>query len=354
MKLLIFICLTALFTGTTLSAQAPRGAPTPVIAETVVTERFAEKIEALGTLSANETVTITAPVTETIARIHFSDGDVVEAGQLLVEMTADEENALLEESRAALADAERQYERARQLGVSGGAAEQLIDERLLAVESGRAQVRAIESRIRDRTIRAPFSGTLGLRNVSVGALVDAGQAITTLDDLSELKLDFTVPSLYLSSLRPDLAIRARTRAFPDLEFKGTVRAIDTRIDPVTRSVTVRAILPNPDGILRPGLLMTVELETLPRDSLSVSESVIVPLGNKSFVYRISNASGGSIAERQEVVTGARIPGRIEVISGLAPGDTVVSHGSVRLRPNSPVRILSTDTAGQDLESRIKG
>lgn len=346
--------LALVFATATLSGQAPAPGPTPVIVETVAVERFAERVEALGTLRANETVTITAPVTETIAAIHFSDGDPVAAGQLLVEMTADEERALLEEAEAALADAERQYERARQLGDSGGAAEQLIDERRLAVESGRARVRGLESRIRDRIIRAPFGGTLGLREVSVGALVTAGQAITTLDDLSEMKLDFTVPSLYLNVLRPGITINAHSRAFPDRDFTGTIRAIDTRIDPVTRSVTVRAAIPNPDGLLRPGLLMTVEIEAQPRENPAVGESAIVPVGTQAFLYVIAESPEGTVAERREVIVGRRTPGRIEIIDGIEPGERVVVHGSIRLQPGSPVRILSTDTNGLDLKTRIEG
>ena len=204
-----------------------------------------DRLEALGTLRARESVVLTASVTETVTRIHFDDGDRVNAGQVLVKMTSAEEHAQLEEAKS-------QYERIKPLAAEGTAAKSLLDERQREWETARARYAAIISRLDDRLIRAPFAGVVGLRNISVGALVGPGDVITTLDDLSEMKLDFSVPTTFLQTLRPDLAIIASTHAYPERRFEGIVKSIDSRIDPITRTVMVRAVLSNPDAVLKPG------------------------------------------------------------------------------------------------------
>ena len=229
-------------------------AATPVIVAEARLEPVAERIEALGTLRANESVGITSNVTETISVVHFDDGQRVSEGAMLVEMTSAEEHALLEEAQARVAEAQSQYDRVRSLVAQGSASESLLDERKRDLDTARAMLVALESRLADRVVKAPFDGVVGLRNISRGALVEPGDLITTLDDDSVMKLDFTVPSLYLAQLKPGLQIQARARPYGERAFDGVVRGIDTRIDPVTRSVQVRALLPNPARALRPGLL----------------------------------------------------------------------------------------------------
>lgn len=329
------IALLALFV---LAGTAPAfGAAPPVIVAEARLASFADRVEALGTLLANESITISSTLTETVRAIHFDDGDRVEAGQLLVELTSGEENALLQEARSSAAEARRQFERVRALHAQGQAAISLLDERERLWETAEARARSIEARLADRRLRAPFAGVLGLRNVSVGALVEPGDAITTLDDDSVMKLDFSVPSTLLGVLRPGLEVRGTTRAWPGREFSGRLSAVDSRIDPVTRAVRVRARLPNADGALRPGMLMEVELASSPRENISLPEEALVPTGNIQAVFVVDTADGNRV-ERREVRIGTRRPGEVEVVSGLRPGELVITHGTTRVQAGERVTI----------------
>jgi len=317
----------------------PGGGPTPVIVAEAEVQPIADRVEALGTLRANESVEITSNVTETISAVHFDDGQRVAEGDLLVEMTSGEEHALLEEARARADEAQRQYDRVRSLVKQRSASESLLDERKRDLDAARAVLVALESRLADRLVKAPFDGVLGLRNVSRGALVEPGDLITTLDDDSVMKLDFTVPSLYLPSLGPGLKIEARARPYGNRVFAGVVRGIDSRIDPVTRSVVVRALLPNPERALRPGLLMRVELLLDPREALVVPEAALVQRGTDHFVLRLVDGEDGPTVERVQIQIGTRKPGLVEVREGLVAGDRVVTDGQGKAGPGQPVRVI---------------
>jgi membrane fusion protein (multidrug efflux system) len=328
-----------------LSAAVPGAPPTgeakpiPVIVSEVRADRFVDRVEALGTLKANESVGLTANVTETVSAIHFDDGERVDAGQILVEMTSAEEHALLEEALARVAEAERQYERVKSLVAQGSASESLLDERKRDLDTARALLVAIESRLADRLIKAPFGGLLGLRNISPGALVEPGDLISTLDDDGVMKLDFSVPSVFLPDLRPGLGIVARARAFGDRLFEGEIRSVDSRVDPVTRSIQVRALIPNPERTLKPGLLMRVELLRNPREALVIPEAALLHQGQSHFVMLVGEDGA---AERRQIRIGARRPGEVEVLEGLAVGDRVITHGNDKVRPGQQVTIRALD------------
>jgi membrane fusion protein (multidrug efflux system) len=315
-------------------------APKVIVSEARV-EHFVDRLEALGTLRAIESVTLTVSVTETISAIHFDDGDRVEKDQILVEMTSAEEHAQLEEARALKEEGYRQFRRVQSLEAQGTAAKSLLDERRREWETARARLAAIESRLADRLIRAPFAGVVGLRDLSVGALVEPGDAVTTLDDDALMKLDFEVPSTYLQTLRPGLAISATAHAFPGRVFAGEVKAVGSRVDPATRSIRVRAVLPNPERILKPGLLMQVELLKNPRDALVIPEEALVPLGDRQSVLLVDTANGNTVV-RRAIRIGARRPGEVEVLDGLAAGERVISHGTLKVRPGQQVSIAAVD------------
>lgn len=297
---------------------------------------LSDRVEALGTLKASEQVTLTALVSETISAVHFEDGQRVAAGDLLVEMTSAEEQAQLNEARIARDEAARQLKRVRSLASQGSASESLLDQQQRDYDTAEARLKGIASRLGDRVITAPFAGVVGLRQVSVGALVTPGEAITTLDDDRVMKLDFPVPSLFLQSLVPGLAIEAQARALPGQVFRGEVAAIDSRVDPVTRTVLVRARLENPDHLLRPGLLMQVTLLKRPRTALVVPEEALEPEGRVDHVWRVINSADGATVERVVVTVGVRQTGTVEILAGLAEGDQVVIHGHQKLRPGVTV------------------
>ncbi len=345
----VLTCCLAFPVSAAVAAPPP---PVSVIVTGARLENYADRLEALGTLTANESVALTATVTETVSVVHFDDGDRVEKGQTLVEMTSSEEHAQLEEARATVNEARRQYERIRSLEASGTAAKSVLDERKREWETARARLAGIESRLADRLLKAPFAGVLGLRDLSVGALVQPGDLVTTLDDDSVMKLDFQVPGTRLDMLRPGLTVNATSLAYADHRFEGTVKSVNSRIDPVTRSVRVRAIIPNPDRLLKPGMLMLVELLYNPREALIIPEEALIPLGTKQFVFVVDESDGNKAVEK-EIRIGSRRPGTVEVLDGLQAGDKVISHGSLKLRPGQAVKISAVDDGTRPLSEILR-
>lgn len=321
----------------------------PVIVTEARIVEFDDRVEALGTLLAYESVTLSSTVTETVTAIHFDDGDRVQAGQLLVELNDAEERALLEEARVQTAEAKRQYDRLKSLQAQGQAAASLVDEKQREWESAQARVRSLEARVADRSLRAPFAGVLGLRNISVGALVEPGDVITTLDDDRVMKLEFTVPTTFLEALRPGLQITARAPALSGRLFEGKVATIDSRVDPVTRSVRVRAHLPNPDHVLRPGLLMEVTLKKDPRRSVRLPEEALVQVGQHHYVL----VAAGGRAQRREITIGARRPGEVEILKGIEAGEQVIVHGTTRVRDGDAIRIVGVDDGSTPIAELLR-
>lgn len=324
----------------------------PVIVFSAATDRFVDRVEALGTLRANETIELTATVSETVTAVHFKDGQRVKAGSILVEMTSEEEHALIEEERSTLSEAKTQYERLKPLVKRGAASISLLDQRRREYETAKARLRAIESKLKDRLIMAPFTGVVGFRDVSVGALIEPGDVITTLDDDSVMKLDFSVPSIHLASLRTGLSIEALSPALAGRKFAGTVSSISSRIDPITRTMVVRAILPNPERLLKPGLLMRVELLKNPRDVVVIPEEALIPSGQENHVLIVDRSIEPTIAQRRRVTIGARRPGQVEILAGLKAGEFVVVHGTQRARPGQPVTVIAVDKGTEPLANLL--
>ncbi len=310
--------------------------PPPVIVSPAARLPFAASLEALGDVRANESVVITPVLADHVAAIHFTDGEQVKAGQLLLEMTSDEEHAQLDEARAMRNDRRLTHERVAELHGKGIASERELDAANSALDAANARVAALEATIADREIRAPFDGTLGLRHVSVGAFVEPDTVITTLDDLSLVKLDFTIPETWLPDVQTGMHVVATSDAWKGDTFEGTVAVVDTRVDATTRSATVRAVLPNPDRKLRPGMLLKVRVQRGDAPALQIPEEALVPVGEKQYVYRIGE---GDVAERVEVKIGRRRVGAVEVLDGIREGDRVVIEGVIRVRPGEPVAVV---------------
>jgi len=306
-----------------------------VKAETATTIRFVDRIDAVGTAVANEQVTLSAPVTERIVRLNFDDGGFVRRGQIIAVLQQAQQNAELRDVQARAREAQQQLARVEALKNRGFATRADYDSRVAAAASARAQAQGSQAEIGDRVIRAPFSGWVSLRNISVGAIASQGTAIVTISDIDTIKLDFTVPETMLASIRPGLTIQARSAAYPDRPFNGTIHTIDTVVDPNTRAVTIRARLPNPGRLLRPGMMLNVGIENAPRMGLSVPELAVVGEGEARFVYIVD---GDGKARRRPVRTGARASGRIEILQGLRPGERVVTEGVVKVADGMQIRL----------------
>jgi membrane fusion protein (multidrug efflux system) len=334
-------------------AQQPNKAPKHVIMAPVVLKQISDRAEALGTARATESVNITASVTEKVTQIHFDDGQQVRAGDILAVLEQAEEQAELKRQQAVRSERKLALERQQQLDKRQLTSQELIDRTRFELEQAEASIRAINTRINDRIIRAPFDGIVGLRNISVGALVETGDLIATLDDTREIKLDFTVPSLFLAELQPGLKIKARAAALGNKEYQGEVTSINSRIDPVSRSIQVRALLPNPDGSIIPGLLMQVDLLRNTRDALVIPEAALLPLADRQYVMRRVTKDGKDTVEKKQVKIGLRLPGYVEVMDGLSEGDQVVTHGNSKVRPGDTLDVMAIDDGNVDISSIIK-
>ncbi|MFU8877823.1 MAG: efflux RND transporter periplasmic adaptor subunit [Wenzhouxiangellaceae bacterium] len=327
--------------------------PLEVIVAAVEQRRIADPIEALGTLRANESAALTSTITETISEIRFADGQRVEQGDLLVAMTNREQLADLAAARAEVREAERQFERVEELAERGQESRSLLDQRRRELDTAQARLRAVEARLGDRIITAPFDGVVGLRNVSVGSLLTPGTLVTTIIDDSVMKLDFPVPELFMARVRPGLGVRAKSRAYPDETFVGEVVSLSNEVDPVTRAFQVRAELANPERRLRPGMLMTVTLDSAPRQALLIPEEALQSRGREHFVMRVESRGSQTIASRTQVEIGERRPGEVEITRGLEAGEKVIIHGGFRLADGDPVVIRAEAGDGRSLAEILR-
>jgi membrane fusion protein (multidrug efflux system) len=316
------------------------GGPVTVVTVTLRRQAFARQMEAVGTARANEAVDITAKLSNRVTAIRFREGQQVKTGEVLVEFDSEQTRAALAEAEAALSDSQSQYKRSRELYATKALSEAQLDQLQATLSANQARVAGARSQLNDTIIRAPFAGRVGLRNISIGSYVSPGTVITTLDDSSVIKLDFSVPEVFLATLQEGLEISARTSAYPETEFKGKVSSIDSRLDPVSRAIIVRARIDNKDARLKPGMFMTVKLIRSDVPALMLPEEALVPEGDRKFVFAVRDSK----AVRIEVQTGRRRPGEVEITSGLEEGDVVVTEGTQKIREGAPVKALQ---AGQE-------
>lgn len=315
--------------------------PVAVVTVTAQARPLFDEVEALGTTRAREAVEITPRIASVITSIDFREGELVEAGQVLVELDNAEERAALAEAEARVIDSRAQFRRARELLASKTVSESQVTQLEATMNADEARLRAAQARLEQTLVRAPFAGRVGLRQVSPGSLVNPGTVITTLDDLSSVRLDFTVPETFLGVLESGQPIAASSVAYEDRLFQGEVRTVDTRVDPVTRAVTIRADLPNDEGLLKPGMFLTVRLTGESKLRVVIPEAALVPEGDRQNVYLVRDGR----AWRTEVAVGRRLPGEVEILEGLRPGDEIVVEGTQkvanggRVTSAEPVAIL---------------
>lgn len=346
------ILLPGLFAAFLLAACAEDGgadrqnAPrvVPVVTTKVSSRQIADRIEAVGSTRASDSVDITARVSNVITRINFTEGSEVEKGRILAELESSEARANLAQAEAALVEIRTQYERSQELIRSNVISQAVLDQQKAQVNAAQARVAAARAVLADHTLRAPFDGRTGLRRVSVGSLVTPGTVITTLDRVSEMNLDFAVPESFLAALAVGQQVRARSVAYPDETFVGVVDSIDARIDVVTRTVTVRARINNSEGRLRPGMFMTVVLEKDARNVLVTPELALVPEADRKYVFVVQDDD--TVTQRQ-VEIGTRLPGIVEITAGLEAGEEIVIEGTQSLRHGAAIRRTDAPPATGD-------
>jgi membrane fusion protein (multidrug efflux system) len=314
----------------------------PVVAVPARLERLSLEIEALGTARARESVDITAKVSNQVTAVRFTEGQQVSKGEVLVELDGEQARADLAVANAALTESTSQLQRSRELYATKVLSQQQVEQIEATHAANQARVAAARSRLNDTVIRAPFAGRVGLRRVSVGSLIAPGAVITTLDDTSSIKLDFTVPESVVAAMKPGLTLEATSVAYPGQSFSGRVDSVDSRVDPNTRSVIVRALVPNPQGLLKPGMFMNVRLSRGEADLLVVPEESLVPEQGDVFVYVVGD---GSVAKRK-IITGQRRVGSVQVTDGLQADERVVTEGTQKLRDGAAVTLKAPEAGAE--------
>lgn len=306
--------------------------PLRVDALVIAPEALAEVVRASGTLLAAEAVELTPETSGRIIAIHFEEGQAVNSGDLLVKLQDADLRAKRLAAMRELELARRREQRAAELVAQSFVRQDEHDEALSAVLILEAEVALIEAEIAKTEVRAPFSGTAGLRYISEGAVVDPSTRIATVQRTDLLKVEFAVPERYAGRVRVgspiEFAITGNSK-----RYEGRVYALDPHIDPVTRTLTIRAVTPNPRGELFPGAFASVEL-TLERteDALMIPTIALVPELDSPYVFVLDDGR----VEQRRIVTGTRTADRVQVLSGLDPGDIVITTGLQQLRAGAHV------------------
>jgi membrane fusion protein (multidrug efflux system) len=312
---------------------------------------FSRGIHAIGTLRSDESTVISAEVPGRVAQINFEEGQPVSAGQLLVQLDDAVARAERAQAQANLALAKSRYERSNRLQTEGFVSKEAREDAQNQLKLQEASLKLAQAKLDKMAITAPFDGVIGLRNVSMGEYVTAGQDIAPLESVQQLKVDFRLPERYVASVQSGQILELQVDARPGQLFEGRVYAISPLIEEGGRSIWVRARVDNADGLLRPGMFARVQLITDQSMALVVPEASLSPSGQIQYVYRVTEGQ----AERVAITIGERRAGLVEVIDGLKPGDQVVAAGLQRLRPGAAVTPQgqaqpATDVANQASES----
>lgn len=309
---------------------------TSVEAEQVVLDTVIEDIRAVGTLDPDEAMAVSPEIAGRIANIHFNEGDEVAAGTVLVELDATTLRAELAKAQSDLHLAESNRERAMTLAQRGTGTLRARDEAVAAYQVAQADLALAQARLEKASIAAPFSGVIGIRAVSSGAYVTPGTRIVDLAKIDPIKVDFRVPELVLSSLRPGQPIRVTVDALPNRTFEGEIYVIDPIVDENGRAVRLRARIPNPERLLKPGLFARVRIAVDRRENaILVPESAVFAEGGQRLVYRVVDGR----AVQTEVELGHRRPGQVEVVHGLSAGDVVITAGHQQVRDGTRVQVI---------------
>ena len=320
-----------------------KGGPPVVVVEAtkVSVVRLPQSLTAVGSLRSDETVIVRPEVAGRVAQILFREGERVREGQVLVKLDDSVQQADLDKARANLSLNRTKFDRSNDLIKQGFLSTQARDEAENQFKVAAAEAELMKARIAKTTIRAPFSGTIGLRQVSVGDYVKEGQDLVNLESLDPLKVDFRVPELALMQVRDRQTLQLTLDALPDRSYDGRV---DERVDrdhAAGRSIVIRAQVPNTDGKLRPGMFARVRLFTSEaRDSAMVPEESIFPVGDEKFVYKVVDDKG----VRQKVDIGQRREGKVEIVSGLGANDVVVTAGHLKIRDGAAVKLAEQPAA----------
>ncbi|MBL0433846.1 efflux RND transporter periplasmic adaptor subunit [Aeromonas hydrophila] len=339
---LVLACLSLLISaGWYYRHSAPAGKPQPrqvnIRAQTVSQSLAEPSIKLVSKLAANRSVVISPEVTGRIVKIAVRSGQQVKQGDVLITLDAGKQQAELAEQSASVRDESRKLRDMRRLVARGAITTSELEGQEATVAQAQARADAAKYELSLRTLLAPFDGSVSLIDLSEGALVNSGDTLLHLDELAKLRLDLAVPERYLSLLRPGMAVTATSSAWPDQSFRGVLETLDSRVSNDTQNIKARVIIPNPDGQLRPGMLLNVELSLPPQKMTLIPAQSVEYAGEQRFVYRLE--PNGKV-KRVPVVLGDTHGEEVWVTEGLKVGDRIVVEGLVNLRDGVSVHDLA--------------
>lgn len=299
-----------------------------------------DQVNAVGSLKALNAVELTTEVSGRVVELNLRSGQRVDQGDLLLRLDDRQAQADVRMSEAEVADARRQYDRARSLRTNNSISQSQVDELRTTLEVAQAQLEAASTRLDNHRITAPFGGVVGLSDTSMGAYLSVGTAVATLDSTDRMELGFSVPERFLGQITLGQQVRGSSPAYPEEGFNGELVELGTRINELSRTLPVRALIDNPDGKLRPGQFMAANLTLREREALVIPEQAVLLRGADKYVFIAEDGK----ARRVSVTLGSRKPGLVEVAEGLTLEDPVIITGQDRLSSGDRIEVVEDDKA----------
>jgi membrane fusion protein (multidrug efflux system) len=323
------------------AAAAQGGFPTTVESVEVRTSSMQSSVRAVGSLLAEASATLRAEVPGQVLQVHFTEGLPVRKDAKLFSLEATVLEAEVNEARANAERSTAAFERARELYAKKLISANDYDAAQANMNVDVARLNSSRAKLWKTVIRAPFDGFVGLREINVGDYAAVGQAVVSVVQLDPLRVEFSVPETLLPKLSAGLPIEVQTDAYPNEVFPGTITAVAPQIDVAGHSVAVRASLPNASLKLRPGFFVRVNVTlAVKADAMLVPEEAIWPVGQDKTVYVVA----GGKAQQRKVTIGERLPGQVEILSGLAVGETIVTAGQMKLFDGADVKTAGSSTS----------
>lgn len=342
----------------TAAAMAAMKRPPAAVATAAATpQTWTNTLSAVGTVESYQGVNLRSEIEGRVLKLGFDSGAAVKAGDLLVELEADAERAQLKSLEAAAKLSAANLARARELRTSNANTAVELEAADAQHAQALAAIEALRATLAKKRIVAPFAGRLGIRAINVGQFLNKGDAVATLEAVHPAYVDFALPQQELPNLQPGLPVRVTVDAFPDRAFEGKLEAVNPRVSDQTRNVRVRAIVPNPDELLRPGLFarVTVQLPSAtPVLELPATAVVYSPYGNSVYVVVEKTGKDGAkqlVVEQRFITTGPKRGDQVAIIKGLNPGEQVVTAGQMKLRNGAPVTINNSVTPANNPDPR---
>jgi membrane fusion protein, multidrug efflux system len=324
------------------------GGPATVEVGTARLMRLVDAAETVGTLRSRQGVTLRPEVSGRIARIGFQEGRPVQRGQLLVQLDDTLQRAQLQQAEAQASIARTQLQRNRELVAQNFVSQSAVDQSAAALEVAAAQVALAQAQLARMRVLAPFDGQAGILRVSLGDYVKDGADLVDVEDTRQVWVDYRLPERYLDRVRPGLGVDVTVDALPGRRFEARIEALDAQVDTEGRALLVRARIDNRGGTLRPGMFArTRTLLGVREDAVVVPEEALVPQAGKQYLIKVVDGPGGPVSQRLEARLGMRVPGQVEVLDGLKPGDRVVTAGQARLLRGDALPLRIIELAGGD-------